>query len=155
MKRTPKTMKTLSTRIFLITVVVSQVSFCAAQSNEASNLEVIRLMVKDFRDSEAVFKALEKGNIYLGDVYWQKITWDDVKKRLEMPDFVKDDPNYYFRYAEINLIEFTKEYDGKRRVGFYVPGRMFETGLPKFILSIKYEDFKKIVNKKYSFEIDF
>jgi len=56
-------MKTLSNGVYTAIIVIGQLSLCVAQSDQSISLKVNSLTVKDFPDTEAVFKILEQGNI--------------------------------------------------------------------------------------------
>ena len=163
MKHKLTTMKILRNGIYTAIIVINPLSLCAAQTNQAISVKVNGLIVKNFPDSEAVFKVLEQGKSAFWIIDKSKPTWDDVKKMLLIPmvegqerpeDFLPDDPNAYFQYSDTNMVEFTKSHEGKIVI-FSIPPDYFETGMAKNILYIKYDDFKKIVNKTYCFEIDF
>ena len=150
-------MKTLLTGICAAIILFSQLSFCAAQSNQPISLKVNGLIVNNFPDSDIVFRALEKGNIAFWTMYNSKPTWDDVRKLMILPGWgeeIPEDDKDYFQYVDVSMVEFNSA-NGYKIVIFSIPPSSFETGVAKSILYIKYDDFKKIVNKEYKFEIDF
>jgi len=138
------------------------VLFCGAQSINSSTLEASSITVKNFPDSEIIFKALESGKASYNTALPGKSKWDDVRERMLIPlvegahpkGHKSDNPDHYFKYAEVNMVRFNNDYEGKR-VEFYIPGELFETGIAKFILDISYDDFNKIADKKYNFKVDF